>query len=99
MYKDKVYDFLLKIPKGKVVTYQDIAIYLGNKKLSRVVGNILLNNPNPDKFPCFRVVNSKGELALNFGYKGIEEQKRRLINDGIEVNNYKVDLDKYRWKF
>ena len=95
--KEKVYQYLTKIPKGKVVTYGQIAQYLGNKRLSRVVGNILHNNPDPIKYPCYKVVNSKGELAINFGDGGIETQAKRLKADGIKVVNYKVDLNKYRW--
>lgn len=41
MMKEKVFEFLRTIPKGKVVTYGQIAENLGNKKLARVVGNIL----------------------------------------------------------
>lgn len=98
--KEKVYEFLKTIPKGKVVTYGQIAEYLGSKKLARVVGNILHVNPDPIGQPCFKVVNQKGELAKNFGDEGgIETQKKRLIADGIEVFDYKVDLEKYQWKF
>lgn len=96
--KEKVYEYLTKIPKGKVVTYQQIALYLGNPRLSRVVGNILHVNPDPIGHPCYKVVNSKGELAKNFGdIGGIETQKKRLIEDGVEVDNYRVDLSKYKW--
>lgn len=95
--KEKVYKFLTKIPKGKVVTYGQIAEYLGNKYLSRVVGNILHNNPDPIKYPCYKVVNSKGQLAKNFGDGGINIQAKRLRKDGIEVINNKVDLSKYQW--
>lgn len=95
--KQKVYEFLKKIPKGKVATYSQIAEYLGNKNLCRVVGNILHNNPDPIKYPCYKVVNSKGELSKNFGDGGIEVQKQRLLADGIEVVNYKVDLGKYKY--
>ena len=95
--KEKVYNYLLTIPKGKVVTYKQIAEYLGNKNLSRVVGNILHNNPFPNIYPCYKVVNSKGNLAVNFGCGGIEEQKKRLENDGIVVINYRVDLYKYQY--
>ncbi len=95
--KQKVYEFLKTIPKGKVATYSQIAEYLGNKNLCRVVGNILHNNPDPIKYQCYKVVNSKGELSKNFGDGGIEIQKQRLLADGIEVVNYKVDLGKYKY--
>ena len=62
------------------------------------VGNILHKNPDGDKYPCFKVVNSQGELTDAFAFNGIEEQKRRLENDGVKVANYKVDLDMYQWK-
>lgn len=94
----KVYEFLRTIPKGKVCTYKDIACYLGNPYLCRVVGNILHKNPDPIKYPCYKVVNSKGQLAKNFGdIGGIETQRKRLVADGIEVINFKVDLKKYRY--
>lgn len=96
--KQEVYNFLRTIPKGKVVTYAQIAEYLGNKNLCRVVGNILHNNPDPIGYPCYKVVNSKGELSKNFGDGGIEVQKQRLLADGIEVVNYKVDLKRYKMK-
>ena len=95
MVKEKVYSYLQTIPKGKVVTYGQIATHLGNKGLARVVGNILHTNPRPDLYPCYKVVNSQGKLAANFGCGGIEEQKRRLEKDGIEVVDYQVDLQKY----
>ena len=95
--KEKVYDFLLTIPKGKVVTYGQIAEYLGNKNLSRVVGNILHVNPEPLKYPCYKVVNSRGFLSDNFGDGGINVQKERLEKDGIEVINNRVDLSKYQF--
>lgn len=91
--KEKVYDFLRTIPKGKVVTYGQIAEYLGNKKLARVVGNIIHSNPNEDKYPCYKVVDSKGKLSNQFAFWGIEKQKETLEKDGIVVINYKVNLD------
>lgn len=94
--KEKVYEFLRTIPKGKVVTYGQIAAYLGNKKLARVIGNILHNNPDEDKYPCYKVVDGNGNLSKHFAFGGIEKQKERLERDGIIVNNYKVDLDEYK---
>lgn len=96
--KEKVYEYLLTIPKGKVVTYKQIAEYLGNPNLSRVVGNILHHNHNENKYPCYKVVNSKGKLAINFAFGGIEKQKEKLESEGIEVKSYIVDLNKYKYK-
>ena len=96
--RNGVYNYLRNIPKGKVVTYGQIAKYLGNKNLSRVVGNILHVNPDPIKYPCYKVVSSKGKLSNNFGDGGIEVQKRRLEEDGVEVINNCVDLEKYQYK-
>lgn len=95
---DETYEFLTLIPKGKVVTYGQIAEYLGNKGLARVVGHILHNNPSEELFPCYKVVNSQGKLAPSFVFGGINEQKVRLEKDGIEVVNNKVDLKKYQWR-
>ncbi len=94
----KVYEYLTKIPKGKVVTYKQIAESLGNKGLARAVGNILHKNPDGDKYPCYKVLNSKGELAEAFVFGGKEIQKQRLKKDGINVINNKVDLSLYQWK-
>ena len=98
MLKEKVYNYLLTIPKGKVVTYKQIAKYLGNTKLARVVGNILHKNPNEKKYPCYKVVNSKGYLSKNFAFGGIEKQKEKLEKENIEVSDYKVNLEKYQYK-
>ncbi len=98
MLKEKVYNYLLTIPKGKVVTYKQIAEYLGNPKLSRVVGNILHRNPNENKYPCYKVVNSKGKLSKKFAFGGTEKQKEKLEVENIEVINYTVDLKIYQYK-
>ncbi|MGN0375300.1 MAG: MGMT family protein [Butyrivibrio sp.] len=95
--KEKVYEFLKTIPKGKVVTYGQIADYLGNKKLARVVGNILHGNPDGEIYPCYKVVNSKGQLSKHYAFGGIDKQKEKLEKDGIVVSNCKVDLNKYKF--
>lgn len=94
----RVYEYLTTIPKGKVVTYGQIANFLGNKGLARVVGTILHKNPDGDKYPCYKVLNGKGELAEAFVFGGKDVQKQRLEKEGIKVINNKVDLKIYQWK-
>lgn len=91
----RIYEAVKKIPKGYVATYGQIAEMAGNAKMSRAVGNALHHNPDPDNIPCYRVVNSKGELSGEFAFGGAGEQAKLLVADGIEVVNGKVDLQKY----
>ena len=91
----RIYEAVKKIPKGHVATYGRIAEMAGEPKMARAVGNALHKNPDPENIPCFRVVNSKGELSGAFAFGGENEQARRLMADGVEVVNGKVDLKKY----
>ena len=93
-----VYEYLQMIPYGKVATYKQVAAYLGNPKLARVVGNILHRNPDGDKNPCYKIVNSQGKLSGKFAFGGTSEQQRRLEAEGIEVIDDIVDLTKYQWQ-
>ena len=94
----RIYEAVKKIPKGKVATYAQIAEMAGDRKMARAVGNALHKNPDPENIPCFRVVNSKGECSGSFAFGGLDEQAKRLREDGIEVVNNKVDLEKYGMK-
>ena len=94
----RIYKAVKKIPKGKVATYAQIAEMAGDRKMARAVGNALHKNPDPENIPCFRVVNSKGECSGSFAFGGLDEQAKRLREDGVEVVNNKVDLGKYGMK-
>ena len=91
----RIYEAVKKIPKGRVATYGQVAAMAGEPRMARAVGNALHKNPDPDHIPCYRVVNSKGELSGAFAFGGAEEQANRLRADGIEVVDNKVDLRKY----
>ena len=94
----RIYEAVKKIPKGHVATYGQIAEMAGNPRMSRAVGNALHKNPDPLHIPCFRVVNSKGELAGAFAFGGGKAQAELLREDGVEVVDGKVDLEKYGLK-
>ncbi len=94
----RIYEAVKKIPKGKVATYGQIAELAGDKKMARAVGNALHRNPDPEGIPCYRVVNSKGELAGEFAFGGAGIQAGLLEADGIEVTDGRVDLEKYGYR-
>lgn len=91
----RIYEAVRTIPKGYVATYAQVAELAGDRKMARAVGNALHNNPDPDTIPCYRVVNSKGELSGEFAFGGAGAQARLLEADGIQVTNGRVDLSKY----
>ena len=91
----RIYEAVKKIPKGHVATYGRIAELAGNPRMCRAVGNALHKNPDPEHIPCHRVLNSKGELAEAFVFGGKDIQKARLEEEGVEVIDNKVDLEKY----
>ena len=91
----RIYEAVKKIPKGHVATYGKVAELAGDAKMARAVGNALHKNSAPEHIPCFRVVNSKGELAGAFAFGGESMQAELLEADGVEVIDGKVDLKKY----
>ena len=90
---DRVYEFVSNIPRGKVATYGQIALHLGNRNFARAVGNILHGNPDPEHIPCHRVVNAQGRLSRAYAFGGIEAQRCLLESEGVVFkNNQVVDL-------
>lgn len=91
----RIYEAVKKIPEGSVATYGQVAAMAGNSKMARAVGNALHKNPDPEHIPCFRVVNSKGELSGEFAFGGAGKQAEKLRKEGVVVENGKVDLKRY----
>ena len=96
IYK-KIYEAVKQIPRGKVATYGQIAAMAGNRGWARVVGNALHVNPDPERVPCYRVVNHKGEVSSAFAFGGGNRQYDLLKADGGEFDKQgRVILEKYR---
>ena len=61
MFSDKVRDIVRKIPKGKTMTYKEVATKAGNPKVARAVGAVMRSNYDPS-IPCHRIVASDGKM-------------------------------------
>jgi len=61
-FKEKVLDVVRKIPKGKVMTYKEVAKRAGNEKASRAVGSFMKANYD-ETVPCHRVIRSDGKIG------------------------------------
>jgi len=85
-FEIKVWNYLKKIPKGKLRTYSQVAIAIDKPFAIRAVANAIGKNPFPPKIPCHRVVRSDGGLGGYSGKGGIKTKKMLLKKEKIALN-------------
>ncbi len=92
----RVYALVRKIPRGRVVTYGQIARALGMPHGARTVGWAM--RACQEDVPWHRVVNACGEISVR-PTAGFHEQRARLQAEGVRFNRSgKIDLERYAWK-
>ena len=90
--KDKVYQLLQTVPRGKVTTYKALAQAVGSKAYRRI-GQILKVNPDAPRVPCHRVVASDGTIGGFMGSRTgpkIEKKMQLLKKEGIQIRGRKI---------
>ena len=98
---DRVYALLCRIPRGRVVTYGELARAAGCKS-PRAIGQILRRNPHAPQVPCHRVIRS--DLTLG-GYSGatagewIDRKISLLRREGVFFERGKLRDAGCLWKF
>ena len=83
-FQKLVWHEMTKIPKGKTITYKELAENIGRPKAYRAVANACGANPYPIEVPCHRVVCSNGSIG-GFSMRGGIKKKIELLN---QENNY-----------
>ena len=81
-FREKVYRVVKKIPKGRVLTYKEVARRVGKPLAYRAVGNILNKNVDP-KVPCHRVIRSDGKIG---GYRDGNLFKIKILREEGYIN-------------
>lgn len=99
-FYEKVYAVVRKIPKGKVVSYGDIAEFIGTRGSARTVGYAMNNAHNVSPaVPAHRVVNRNGLLTGKHHFELPNLMQELLESEGIEVINDQIqNFEKVRWK-
>lgn len=95
-----VYRLVSQVPKGKVVTYGQVAALLGAPRAARAVGTALRYLPRPlsQTVPWQRVINASGGISIRGDVYRVDEQRWLLESEGIEFDRFgKIDLKKYQW--
>lgn len=94
-FRDEVLAIVESIPRGRVMTYGQIAAMCGRPMAARIVGGIA--HAGPTNLPWQRVVKKDGGLAE--GYPGgVAGHAHALALDGVELRDGKVDVKKYLWQ-
>ena len=81
----KIWEYLKKIPKGRVKTYSQVAKAIGKPKAVRAVANAIGKNPYPPSIPCHRVIRSDGSLGGYSGSGGIKQKLKLLRSEKIDI--------------
>ena len=87
--KQDILEYLLGIPKGKVMTYKTLADVFGVHP--RKVAMTMKYNDVPDFFPCYKIIAHSGKVSGYNGVWWVVEKIQRLQADGIEVVDWKID--------
>lgn len=94
----QVYETVLRIPRGKVATYGQIAALCGAPRAARTVGYALHVNPAFGVIPCHRVVNREGRPAPGFAFGGPGVQRAMLEEEGVAFDEEgKVLMGRHLW--
>lgn len=93
-FRGQVELLVRQIPRGRVMTYGQIAALCGNARAARIVGGIA-HFGDPD-LPWQRVVNRQGGLAT--GYPGGRAGHRQVLEaEGFSVIDERVDVSQLIW--
>jgi methylated-DNA-protein-cysteine methyltransferase related protein len=94
-FQDRVLEIVRAIPRGRVVTYGQVALLVGTPRGARQVGRVLYYSGRTA--PWQRVINRYGGLSTYKIGSG-EEQRRLLEAEGVRFGeDGTLDLEKYRW--
>ena len=95
-FKTKVFDYVSRIPRGRVMTYGQLATLAGAPWAAWEVGQIA--HYGPSDLPWQRVVNKRGGLAAGYTPGGRDAHKHDLEAEGVNVSDdYRVDVEKLLW--
>lgn len=83
-FQQKVYRAIMKIPKGKVLTYGEVARLIGKPKAARAVGGALSKNMDAPTIPCHRVVRYNGDMGGYSAPGGVKRKLKLLKQEGYK---------------
>jgi methylated-DNA-protein-cysteine methyltransferase related protein len=97
-FKHGVVRVVSAIPFGKVMSYGQVALYLGLPRAARQVGWSLSKMGDAEDLAWWRVVNNQGRISIKGSQYTAEEQRALLIQEGVFIeDDFTLDIEKYRY--
>lgn len=93
----QLYTWIACIPRGRVVTYGQLARLVGRPRAARWVGRQMGKLPAGTTLPWHRVVNAQGRSSLPVDATGDNRQLRLLRREGVEIRNGRIALGRFAW--
>ncbi|MCD7035433.1 MGMT family protein [Metabacillus sp. GX 13764] len=94
-FTEKAIAVIKSIPRGKVMTYGQVAAYAGSPRGARQVVRILHSMSKKHDLPWHRLVNAKGEISIKDD-EGSFTQKSLLEEEGVAIENSRIRLEVYQ---
>jgi methylated-DNA-protein-cysteine methyltransferase-like protein len=96
-YRERVYKIVRRIPRGRVMTYGQIAYRLGEGYTPRTVG-FVMHGADEFNTPWHRVINSQGRCSTGRLVLPSDRQQRMLEQEGVEFDQSgRCDLEAFIW--
>ena len=96
-YRERVYKLVRRIPRGRVMTYGQIAYILGEGYTPRTVG-FVMHGADENKTPWHRVINSQGRCSTGGVVLPADKQQRMLEAEGVKFSGGRCDLETFIWQ-
>jgi methylated-DNA-protein-cysteine methyltransferase-like protein len=97
-FMEKVVAVIQSVPSGSVVSYGQVAAYVGVPRAARQVGRTLRVLEGVD-LPWWRVINAEGRITIRGNWHNDKVIQRKLLeSEGVQVgDDFVVDMKKYRF--
>lgn len=93
----RIWEVVRRIPRGRVLSYTQVAYAAGLPGRARMVGRALADAGASAKLPWHRVINAQGRIALPRSSQAYVEQKSRLVAEGVIFSGDRVSFARYGW--
>lgn len=94
--RERVWQLVRRVPRGRVVTYGQVAALLGAPRAARAVGHAM--RTCPASVPWHRVVNGRGAISRRGDGSGMVSQRLLLEAEGVHFARGRIDVRRFGWR-